>query len=74
MREIADEQDPKRREKLITDRLEQLVDDKPYLLASGGGNGPARGGGLVSQGARSGTPPRGGEGDPDAWLRKARRR
>jgi TolA-binding protein len=68
--EIAAEHDPRKRGKIIGDRLEELMTEKPYLVASSSGNGPT---GLVTQGARS-SGARGGNEDPDAWLRRARGR
>jgi hypothetical protein len=74
--ELLGEADDERRDKLLADELDRIAEAKPYLLDSGGDNGEQREQrGLVSQGARSGKQPSGsGTSDPDAWLRRKRRR
>lgn len=74
--ELLGESDPQARSKRLDQALAELLEAKPYLAASenGGERGGEKGRGLVSQGARSGQSPKGGEGSADDWLRSARDR
>ena len=71
--ELVAEADDGKRAKLIGDALDDIAEAKPYLLGTSTSDDGGERRGLVSQGARSGQQ-QGGGGDPDAWLRRGRRR
>jgi hypothetical protein len=72
--ELLGEADDDARERRISDAIDKLIEDKPYLAAQPDGERGRRDRELVTQGARSGAPGGGKSGSPDDWLRKRGRR